>query len=184
MDNKKILAINCSPRKEGNNKILLNSQKEKLEIIDLYDYNILPCRGCGNCESGKCILKDDFNLLIKKLDGFDRIIFATPVYRLNCPSLLYSFIERSSSLLLNNRNLKDKSFGIICIGGILGEGKINAATNLINFILSMEGIIIPPLVIGHADNPGEILEDNIAKGCFRVLIERMSKMQLTRQDNL
>ncbi len=174
---KKILAINCSPRK-GNNYLLLNTlPKNKVEIINLSDYRIKPCDGCGKCAKlKKCKISDDFAKLIKKINEFKKIIIATPVYRLDVPSKVRSLIERTSSLIINNKNFNGKVAGIVCIGRFGGTGKIQSVNSLLDFLLSMECMIVPPIVIGNAHKIGEIRDDLLAKSSLDCLVKKMMKI--------
>jgi len=172
----KILAINCSPRK-GNNYLLLKTlPKTRVEIINLSDYQIESCDGCGKCAKlKKCKIEDDFEKFIKKIDDFKKIIIATPVYRLDVPSKVRSLIERTSSLIINGKNFNGKVAGIVCIGRSRGNGKIQSVNSLLDFLLSMECIIIPPIVIGNAHKIGEIQNDSIARLSLNRLIKKMTK---------
>ncbi len=180
MEQNKILAINCSPRK-GNNHLLLDKiSKDKCEIINLYDYDIRPCDGCGRCSNlENCKINDQFEELVEKIKRFKKIIIATPVYRLDVPSKVHSFIERTSSLIIHNINFEDKICGIICIGRPGGNGKIHALNILTDFLLSMGAVIIPPVVIGNAHKIGEIEQDPIAELTFNKLVDRLSNASLS-----
>lgn len=176
----KILAINCSPRKGNNYTLLKRIPKKHCEIINLYDYNIIPCEGCGECNSlRKCKLKDQFEELLNKIDKFNKIIIATPVYRLDVPSKVKSFIERTSSLLINNKNFEGKVVGLVCIGRICGAGKIQAINTLVDFLLSMCCVIIPPIVVGHAYKINEINNDPLAESSFNKLVKIMIRIKLS-----
>jgi len=179
MENK-ILAINCSPRKGNNYTLLETIPEDNVEIVNLYDYDIKSCEGCGLCQDlKKCKIDDQFIELIEKIKKFDKIIIATPVYRLNMPSKVYAFIERTSSLLLNNENFEGKICGVVCIGRPGGNGKIQVLNNLLDFLLSMGCIIIPPIVVGNAHKVGEIRNDPIAELSFRNLVEKLLKTKIS-----
>jgi NAD(P)H-dependent FMN reductase len=103
-DNVKVLAINGSPHK-GNTSEKLKDIKEKFEkydevefeTIDLRDMDIQPCRGCFTCfikGEDFCPLKDDRELISKKIDKADGVIFASPVYSMHISYLLKSLIDR------------------------------------------------------------------------------------------
>ena len=86
----KIIGVISSPTKNGNNAVLvreiLKSAKNNgavTEEIFLADYNIDFCRGCFYCiKNGRCIIRDDFEKLKKKLLDSDGIILGSPVYGL------------------------------------------------------------------------------------------------------
>ncbi len=72
----KLLAINGSRRKNGNTSCLIQSLLApadkggaQTETIFLGDYNIGACTGCEGCASSwECVIKDDFALIINKID--------------------------------------------------------------------------------------------------------------------
>lgn len=50
--------------------------------FQLKDYKILPCRSCGSCafiSPGKCVIKDDFEILVKELVKSKVVIFLTSI---------------------------------------------------------------------------------------------------------
>ena len=96
----KILGINGSARKGKNTaKMLLLALDEakklgcETELLELIDYNILPCTACNHClREHKCSQheKDDMHKLAEKLLETDGIIIAgqnltTPITGVNRP---------------------------------------------------------------------------------------------------
>ena len=83
-----IIGIACSPRKDGNTDILIKEalagakdSGAKTELITIRDNEIKPCDGCGSCvNTGICHIKDDMQIIYKKMLDADGIILATPVY--------------------------------------------------------------------------------------------------------
>jgi multimeric flavodoxin WrbA len=103
----KVLAINGSPRKNGNTAILLNkalegaaSQGAKTELIHLYDLNFKGCISCFACKLkdgksyGNCAAKDDLTPILEKVDNADAILLGSPIYFGNVTGEMRSFIER------------------------------------------------------------------------------------------
>lgn len=70
----KVVGINGSSRADGNTFILIDAVFEELrkegvdtEMIQLFDKDIKPCRGCGACKCGSCTLEnDDFKRIFDK----------------------------------------------------------------------------------------------------------------------
>ena len=97
----KILAICGSPRKGETFKIL-NSIKEEYpdidyEILMLKDMNLKDCYGCYVCINRgpeKCPLKDDRDLIIKKMEDADGVVFATPTHTRHVSALMKKFIDK------------------------------------------------------------------------------------------
>ena len=65
------------------NKIaeFLNCKEIQCEVIDLRDYTLYPCIGCGKCFSSKrCSADSDFNKIYNKITRSDGIFFISPHY--------------------------------------------------------------------------------------------------------
>jgi multimeric flavodoxin WrbA len=87
----KVLVLNSSPKRDKGNtsfilKPFIEGMKDKgadVEIINLYDMNIVPCIGefyCWEVSPGNCAQKDDMQLLYPKIKKADFIVLAAPVY--------------------------------------------------------------------------------------------------------
>lgn len=108
----KVLALNSSPRADGQSKTelmmlqLVKGMTEAgalVEVVNLRDKRIRNCTGCFSCWTrtpGVCILKDDMTseLFPKWLDS-DIVIYATPLYHYTLNAALKAFIERTLPLL-------------------------------------------------------------------------------------
>ena len=97
----KILAICGSPRKGGTSRVL-NSIKEKFpdidyEILMLKDMNLKDCYGCYSCINlgpEKCPLKDDRDLILKKMEDADGVVFASPTNTRHITALMKKFMDK------------------------------------------------------------------------------------------
>jgi multimeric flavodoxin WrbA len=124
----KILALSCSPRKQGNTVILLSealkgAQDEgaEVELYSVSGKNIEPCDGCGTCwETGKCHIKDDMQGLYDKLLAADGIIFGTPVYFYSMTAQAKAIIDRTIPSSRPDKSLANKVAGIVAVAGSLG----------------------------------------------------------------
>ena len=125
---KKILIIAGSQRKKGAGakaveifKSKFDSTKYSFDTVTLSDYEINSCKGCTVCFKKKeCVIKDDVTSIVEKMKSSDGIIFVTPIFAMNIPGLLKTFIDRIS-YMLHKPALYDKhSFIIITtdIGGV------------------------------------------------------------------
>ncbi len=102
-----ILGIAGSPRKEGNTDLLLNEALRSAsecggntEKVYLDDLEIRPCKACMVCKSkGRCVVQDDMQDLIPKLQQAKVVIIATPVYWFSCSAQVKAFIDRWFSLI-------------------------------------------------------------------------------------
>ncbi len=103
-----ILGLQGSPRKKGNTHDLLSMFADearqsgaRIEIIDVPETDITPCKGCFFCEKkGVCITKDDaMNASIFPLmRQADIIVTAAPIYFYNVPGQLKNLIDRTQTL--------------------------------------------------------------------------------------
>lgn len=101
-----IIAINGSPRKNGNTAVLLKnaldgakSQGAETHQINLYDLNYKGCLSCFYCKRkdrphGECAVQDELSPLLVELKSADAIIFGSPIYYDNITSGMAAFLER------------------------------------------------------------------------------------------
>jgi multimeric flavodoxin WrbA len=98
----KILALNGSPRREGNTELLLEAAlkgvREKGGEVKLYHLNALsltPCQQCGECDdSGRCVIEDDMQAIHRDIVSADRIIVASPIFFFNVSAQTKIVIDR------------------------------------------------------------------------------------------
>ena len=118
----KILGIVGTPIKNGNCQHYLEEALEatesvgpvETELVHLKDYKIEYCIGCENClrrvhkkqkevgfdvipvpiEGYNCTIKDDMQILHKKMLEADGILLAAPVYIASMPGQMKTFIDR------------------------------------------------------------------------------------------
>jgi multimeric flavodoxin WrbA len=102
-----VLAINGSPRKKWNTAMMLEKALEgaeskgaKTEMVHLYDLKFTGCTSCFACKTkngksyGKCAVKDDLNIVLKKTEESDAIIIGSPIYFGSVTGEIRSFLER------------------------------------------------------------------------------------------
>lgn len=102
-----VIAINGSPRKDGNTATLLNkalegasSQGAATELIHLYDLTFKGCVSCFACKLiggksyGKCAYKDDLTPVLEKIERADAVILGSPIYFGNVTGEMTSLKER------------------------------------------------------------------------------------------
>lgn len=99
---KHVLILSASPRKSGNSDILCRQfmrgaqdAGHRAEIISLYDKNTGFCRACYACfKTGRCVLRDDMEEIIDKMQQADVIVVATPTYFYSMNGKLKTVIDR------------------------------------------------------------------------------------------
>lgn len=115
---KRILLLAGSPRKGGNSDLLCDAfmrgaeeaghVAEKIYVRDLKLGGCMACYGCRN--SGKCVQKDDMDMVLDKMVSSDVIVMATPVYFYSLSGQLKVFIDRT---LPRYREIRNKEFYFI-----------------------------------------------------------------------
>lgn len=127
---KKVIAINGSPRKNGNTAKLLNKALEgakangaETELIHLVDLSYQGCVSCFACKRkntrfvGACALKDDLTSVLEKTMKSDVVFLGSPIYIGDVTSLMRAFLER---LIFMNISYDDEKSSIF-------TGKIDMA---------------------------------------------------------
>lgn len=132
-----VIAINGSPRKNGNTATILNkalegasSQGSTTELINLYDLNFKGCVSCFACKLkggksyGKCAYKDDLTPVLEKIESADAVILGSPIYFSEVTGEMRSFMERLIFPYLvydknySSLNEKKKPIGLIYTGNV------------------------------------------------------------------
>ena len=102
----KIIALNGSPRRNGNTATLLHKALEgaaaagaETECVDLYTLDYKGWVSCFSCkrkdrEHGHCAIKDDLAPVLEKVREADAVIFGSPIYFMNLTSGMQAFLER------------------------------------------------------------------------------------------
>ncbi len=185
----KIVALNGSPRKEGNTaKVLRDMTKEHadvdLEYFDLNDLRIKDCQGCLYCKKHEtCAIKDDMQMLYKKVHQADALVIGSPVYFGAETAPTKAFLDRMYAML----NLSDgptkyvsrfKEGKIaICVftcGNVKGK---ELYSHLKDRMYSSYGVLgflkVHPYIIGGVNPSVNILEmvdaQDMLKECHRLL---------------
>ncbi|MCK5084666.1 MAG: flavodoxin family protein [Candidatus Pacebacteria bacterium] len=122
----KYLLISGSPRNGNTDFILSNlynyiGNKDK-ELIFLRNKKIGHCVGCLRCgDNSKCIIRDDMDVILRKMLEAEVMIFGIPNYFENVPGLFKDFIDRTHPFY-KFKLLKNKKLFFIMIGGGNTEG--------------------------------------------------------------
>jgi multimeric flavodoxin WrbA len=112
----KVLAVMGSPRKGNSYKLTLlieEKLKNKVEIdfeyLFLKDTYLANCIGCHMCiKKGEkfCPLSDDRDLILKKMEEADGVIFVSPVYMFTITALMKNFVDHLAFLVHRPRFFK------------------------------------------------------------------------------
>ena len=129
------------------------------EVIMLREKNIGHCGGCLFCHDKKgCAIKDDMDLIYKKLIEADLIILATPNYFDNVSGLLKDFMDRTNAIY-QTESLKNKKLINIVVGGGSKENSERVSKGAMGYFAETHGMKIISDYIFKGLNPGEVLND-------------------------
>lgn len=101
----KVLVLNGSPKQQSDTMQLTNAflaglnhdAQAEIEIINVIDKEIKPCRGCFGCWNhgdGRCVISDDQNEILAKYVEADLVIWSFPLYCFGLPSHLKAVLDR------------------------------------------------------------------------------------------
>lgn len=164
-----VLAINGSPRKDGNTAILMRILMEELERkgITTEEMNLggQVARGCTACmqciqkKDGHCAFSDDIiNTCIDKMIAADGIILGSPVYFLDVTAEMKGLIDRAGFVSMVNRDLFQRKVGV-AVTVMRRAGSIPTLNTMMNF-MAYSGMIIPGKpVMGLGHEAGSVRND-------------------------
>ena len=106
----KILVLNGSPKAKSDTFRLtraflsgLNKNgSHEVEIVNVIDKKIAPCRGCFACwqkADGHCVVEDDQNAILDSYRNADLILWSFPLYCYGMPSHLKALLDRTIPLI-------------------------------------------------------------------------------------
>ena len=170
----KVLAINGSPRKNGNTALLLHEALAPLreagwevEAVQLGGKKIQGCRGCGKCaelKNGRCVFDNDMlNELLQKMLAADAMILGTPCYFTDMSAELKALVDRAGYVAYVNGGLFKGKIGAAVVAA--GRAGATHAYDSINHMFLMSRMLVPGSTFwnvgfGHAE--GEAVKDVLA----------------------
>lgn len=114
---KKVLVISTSLRKNGNSEHLgdefikgAGDAGHIVEKITLRNQSLHFCTGCLACQrnkQGSCVIKDDADIIVKKMAEADVIAFATPIYFYEMSGQMKTLLDRTNPLFPIPYNFRD-----------------------------------------------------------------------------
>lgn len=166
----KVLAINGSPRPEGNTGFLIRTMLDELEeegieteTVQIGGKKIRGCTACGKCfetRDRRCIFDDDsVNGCIAKMAEADGIILGSPVYFTDITSEMKALIDRAGYVSMANGGLFQRKIGSAAIA-VRRAGAVHSLDSILHFLL-ISGMVVPGLPpIGIGREKGEVAKDS------------------------
>lgn len=97
----RVLLLNLSPKNYGATQEILRTLQEaapreaETELVCLGDLDVGYCKGCKACyKTRACVIQDDMQALMDKLEAADALVLAAPSYWADVPGMCKSFIDR------------------------------------------------------------------------------------------
>ena len=182
----KVVAINGSPKKDGNTYHGIKLAAEELdkngievEIIHIGNKVVRGCMACGGCfknKDEKCVFNDDIvNEAVQKMKNADGIILASPVHYSAIGGTMKSFLDRAFYVSGANGGLFRHKVGA-SLAAVRRSGGLPAFNQLNNYIHYSE-MFIPGSNywnVIHGRTPGEALKDEEGTQIMRILGKNMA----------
>ena len=182
----KVVAINGSPKREGNTAhaigmVFAELEKEGIEteVIHVGDKVIRGCIACNQCaklKNEQCALTgDDLNQYIQSLKQADGIILGSPVYYSAIAGTMKAFLDRVFYVGGANGGLFRHKVGASLVA-VRRSGGLPAFDQLNNYLLYSE-MLLPSSNywnVIYGTKPGDVTRDEEGMQIMRVLGRNMA----------
>ncbi|WP_372649500.1 flavodoxin family protein [Draconibacterium sp.] len=182
----KVVAINGSPRRNGNTSLLIEetfkifrAEGIETEVIQLGNKPVHGCTACGKCreiQDRKCHIKNDLlNLCIEKMIEADGIILGTPVYFADVSTEIKALIDVAGYVTRGNGHLLKRKVGAGVIS--VRRGGALPTFDTMNRFFLINQMIVPGSSywnFAFGKNQGDVLQDEEGINTIHTLAENMS----------
>lgn len=161
----KVIAINGSPKPQGNTYLSLKTVCDELElqgieteIIHVGNMEIKGCISCQQCKEGHCRFNDDkLREIADKVHAADGLLLGSPVYYASIAGTMKCFLDR---LFYANHGRMRLKVGA-SVATLRRSGGVTTFDQLNNYFLISEMIVAPSYYWNaiHGGKPGEVLQD-------------------------
>lgn len=181
----KVIAINGSPKKQGNTYnalTIVGAELEKqgieVEIVHIGNKSIRGCIACGACfknRNEKCIIDDCVNEVIQQMKEADGILLGSPVHYAGMGATMKSFLDRAFYVAGANGGLFRHKVGASAVA-VRRTGGMTTFNQLNTYIIYAE-MLIPGSNywnVIHGRMPGEVHQDLEGVQTMRILGKNMA----------
>ena len=182
----KVLALNGSPRKNGNTAILIDMvlaelekagiETERVQLGGKAIHGCTACRKCFENKNMRCVIENDIlNEVVAKMAEADGIIIGSPTYFANVTAEVKALIDRAGLVAIANGRILQHKVGL----GVVAVRRAGAANvfDAINKFFFINQMIVPGSVywnLGIGLDEGDVNDDEEGKNTMRVLGENMA----------
>ena len=186
----KVIAINGSPKANGNTAYAISLVLEELEkegieteVIQVGNQPLRGCVGCGGCgRDGRCVFDDQTNEWADKMAAADGVVIGTPVYYAGINGTLKSFLDRA--FYRHGRRRRHKVG--VGLAAVRRTGGMPALED-INRFFTISEMLVPSSSywnVIHGAKPGDAQQDEEGKQTMRTLGRNMAWLLKMRQKGL
>ncbi len=145
-----ILAINGSPRKDGNTSHMLQTALavcaeagHRTEMYQIGGRPVRGCTGCGGCGNhiGRCTIDDWMNELYVKMKEADAILLGSPTYFADVTPELKAVIDRTGYISRRDGTGFSRKIGA-GVSAVRRAGSIHTLDSINHFFL-INDMIVP-----------------------------------------
>jgi len=163
-----------SPRRQSNTDILLDKALEgareagaEVEKVPVSKLKISPCLEIYAClKDGNCPIKDDMQLLYRKLLEAEHIIFASPIFFYSITSQAKAIVDRWQALWVRKHVLgmggedkRERRGVFISVGATRGEKLFDGAVLTVKYFFDAINVgYSGDLLVRGIDDRGQIAE--------------------------
>ncbi len=167
----KVLAINGSPRKEGNTHVLLETVLASMgqagwetELVQIGGKSIHGCRACGVCRERRderCGSGQDiFNDVFAKMLQADAILLGSHTYFADVSTEMKALIDRAGFVAMANGSALAGKLGAAVVA--VRRGGATHAFDTMNHLFFISQMIVPGSTywnMGYGLEPGQVSGD-------------------------
>ena len=145
----KVLAINGSPRKEGNTAGMLSAVLDvcrdsgnETELFHAGGRTVHGCRACNGCDThkGKCAINDWVNELYTKMKAANAIVIGSPTYFSDLTPETKAVIDRTGYMSRRDGNAFSRKIGA-AVSAVRRAGGIHTLDSIQHMFLICDMII-------------------------------------------
>ncbi|MCL2564383.1 MAG: flavodoxin family protein [Defluviitaleaceae bacterium] len=146
----KVLAINSSPRHEGNTFHMLNTVLEvcknaghETEMFQAGGREIRGCLACGGCfkNKGKCVTDDWMNELYQKMIKADAIVLGSPTYFSDLTPEMKAIIDRCGYVSRGDGHAFSRKIGA-AVSAVRRAGAIHTLDSIQHFFTISDMVVV------------------------------------------
>lgn len=181
----KVIAINGSPKPEGNTYHAIKLVTDELErhgisteIVHIGNKHIRGCMACGGCYKNlneECVIKDEVNETVQKMKEADGIIIGSPVYYASIAGTMKCFLDRAFYVASANGGLFRHKIGASVVA-VRRSGEVATYDHLNHYFTIGEMFLASSNYwnVIHGRLQGEALQDEEGVQTMRVLAKNMA----------